>query len=192
MERYSTTTRKELFSDLNGTESMLDTDLDRLAALQDTVKSRLALDPIETLESTASALKKPKRKRKIPVTDQGEPVFEFKLVSGSSQPQTISLVEPDVIAVTSNRPTHEDTPEEEERRSARVQLIAVDSTWLAKEASAVWPSPKPHKQPIAVKVDAKINTVPAVFIAERQLRAPAVRERPAVGAEAKVPILLIH
>ncbi|KZT53261.1 hypothetical protein CALCODRAFT_501316 [Calocera cornea HHB12733] len=211
MERYGISSREELFAELEGAQGTLgpDQDLAQLAALQNTIRSTLALTAARASEDTAPAPKKSKKKRKDRAADESDPVFEFKLVSGSSQPQSISLLEPDVIAVSSTRPRHEDTPEEEEQRSVRARQIAVDSIWLAKEAGTVWvrnslcraaavteccsqPSRKPHKQPVNVKVDAKLDTVPVLFIAERQLRLSDPREQPAVGSNANVPIVSIR
>jgi len=189
MERYTTGTRKELFVDID--EAGPSRDVEQLAALNSMLRSDLALPSVEKLDDTASKPKKSKKRKAGVAGNQGEPVFEFKLVSGS-QPQSISLQEPDVVAVASNRPTREDTVEEEEQRRIRASQIAVDVDWLSKEANATWTSPKPHKQPVGIKVDAKAGEIPTVFLAERQLRPSKPEERPPVGARAMVPTLSMH
>lgn len=192
MERYATSSRKELFDAFDGTGDLPLAELEQFEALDKVVKSELAIPLGENATNMASLQKKKKKKKRGPAASQEEPTFEFRLVSGSLVPQSISLQERNVAHVYSNQPTHEDTPEEEEQRRLRVSQIAVDANWLSREASMSWLSPKLHKQPRSVKVDVTSERMPTLFLAERRLRPSKPDERRPVGAKSMVPVMSIH
>ncbi|EJU04939.1 hypothetical protein DACRYDRAFT_104832 [Dacryopinax primogenitus] len=186
MDYYITSSRKELFGNSEAAGSSLPADPTELAVFDDALKAQLDVPIVPDSEEKLKSTKKSKKRRHVADAVQVEPVFEFKLVSGSSQPQSISLQEPAALAGILNPHVYEDTTEEEDQRRQRVSGIAVDTSWLLKEASTNWASPKPHKQPVEVKVDVKGDTIPSLFVVERQRWPLKPNERSSVAAKANV------